>query len=105
MLLHLWMVPHATCEHGELIELHAAPRAAPPEDAAKQASVKAALPGDGEHEHCEKNARLHRLQGVGPAVGEASLLCIEPRTTLGERGETRPVELLSLAPKSSPPAA
>lgn len=104
-LLHLLMVPHATCEHGELVEVHAArPEAAPAEDSVEQTRIAAATPGDIEHEHCSETARPHRIEEIGPAVGEASLLCIEPVATLGEHRETRPVAPLSLAPKSSPPS-
>jgi|SRR6185503_3162546 len=101
-LLHLWMVPHTTCEHGELV--HAAPHAAAPAQGTKQPGVEAAAPDGNEHEHCDVNARIHRPEAVGPAVAEATLLCIEPAVTLEERSETRPVNLLSLAPKSSPPS-
>jgi hypothetical protein len=105
-LIHLLVVPHATCEHGELVEIHASPRAAPlADDSAKQPRVTAAAPGATEHEHCNERACLLRVPQIGPALGEAQLLSVEPATTLGERGETRPVNLLSLAPKSSPPAA
>jgi hypothetical protein len=104
-LLHILMVPHAPCEHGELIEVHTARRAAAPADSAKQSSVAAASPGDAEHEHCSETARPHRIDDVRPALGEASLLCIEPAFSLGDHPETRPVKPLSLAPKSSPPSA
>jgi hypothetical protein len=104
-LLHLLMVPHATCEHGELVEVHTArPVTAPAEDSAKQTRIAAATPGDTEHEHCSETARPHQIEEIGPAVGEASLLCIEPAATLGEHRETRPVEPLAFAPKSSPPS-
>lgn len=103
-LIHLLVVPHATCEHGELVELHAAPRAAPPEDRASSPHVVAAAPGDTEHEHCDERACLLRIEAIGPAVGEAELLYVKPASTLGERSETRPVKPLSLAPKSSPPS-
>jgi hypothetical protein len=105
LLLHLLVVPHTTCEHGELIELRARPRAAQATVRAKQAAVSAATPGGNEHEHCSETARPHRVDAIGPAVSEASLLCVEPAATLGERREARPVNPLSLAPKSSPPSA
>jgi hypothetical protein len=41
---------------------------------------------------------------MGPAVASAMLSWIEPVTVSGERSEMRAVPLLSLAPKSSPPA-
>src|SRR5262245_55759531 len=83
-LLHFLLVPHAACEHGELIELPTAPRAAPADERQTEVAVKGAAPGDGEHEHCNERARLHRLEGIGASVGEASLLSIEPRAPLRE---------------------
>ena len=103
--LHLWMVPHARCEHGELIEIGAAARAPASSSKADEPRIEVGARADGEHQHCDVNAQVHRLPEVSPWVGEASLLCIEPAGMLGERGETRPVAVLALAPKSSPPSA
>ncbi len=115
-VLHLLLVAHTTCEHGELVEV--APRAHGGDDAKDRAARPdspdsmsskpqlAALRGHGgDHDHCDALAVRHQLPEVGIAVGAASLLSIEPARERGERGEIRPVSLLALAPKSSPPAA
>jgi len=103
--LHLLMVPHTTCEHGELIEIETAAHVSASSDKTSETRIEAGTPGNGEHQHCDVNAQVHRIPEVSPWVGEASLLCIEPREMLSERGETRPVAVLALAPKSSPPSA
>jgi hypothetical protein len=106
-LLHLALIPHATCEHGELVE---GPRPA------KQAGIGAAEgrperpqieqghQDGGGHAHCDALALRHRLPDVLAPVAEASLLCIAPIEACGAGVETRPVPLLSLAPKGSPPS-
>ena len=107
-LLHLLLVPHATCEHGDLVEqpqwgagAPASPGVVQDEHRSDRPQVTAAH-GSG-HDHCDALAVRHRLPEVGVSVAAASLLSIEPVAERGERGETRPVPLLSLAPKSSPP--
>ncbi len=113
-LLHLLLVPHATCEHGDLVERlveRVAPVTAPVAQVTQaerrsEGPQIAASHGDGAgHEHCTALAVRHCIPEVGVSVAAASLLSIEPAAACGERGETRPVPLLSLAPKSSPPAA
>jgi hypothetical protein len=112
MLMHLLLVRHATCEHGELVEAEAAPAAprsavAPDAPDARTAHPRADA-ADGRragHEHCDLCAMRGLPPDVAPFVGAASLLCVEPDASLGERGESRPVALLFLAPKSSPPSA
>ena len=112
MLLHLLLVQHATCEHGELVELvrpregPAAPaRAVTRDNGPAPDRLDAAEAGGSDHAHCDVLALRHRPGDLAPAVGAPSLLSIEPGASLCARGETRPVPLLSLAPKSSPPAA
>jgi hypothetical protein len=109
MLLHLLLVPHVTCEHGELVEGARAgrdpehPRAAA--DRTDQQQIERAH-GDGAgHDHCDALAVRHRVPEVGASVASASLLWVVPIEAGGDHAETRPVPLLSLAPKSSPPAA
>jgi hypothetical protein len=106
MLLHLLLVPHTTCEHGELIEGHSASPQTTPAVAAGQGApqIDAASAGDDGHEHCDATALRHRPTELGLFIAEASLIDIAPAVSLDERGEARPVPLLSLAPKSSPPA-
>ncbi len=109
MLLHLLLVAHTTCEHGELVELIAPIGASRPGPAAKSAGQTdppafVADHADGRgHDHCDALAVRHRVPDLPPCVAAASLLWIEPLALHGERAETRSVPLLSLAPKSSPP--
>ncbi len=55
------------------------------------------------HEHCDALALRHHVPAVDPSIGPATLLRIDPIEAGGAGAETRPVALLSLAPKSSPP--
>ena len=117
MLLHLLLVAHTTCEHGEMVELvgpigagHAHPLGShTPGPVAKSAGQNdppafVADHADGRgHDHCNALAVRHRVPELPACVAAASLLWIEPLVLHGERGETRSVPLLSLAPKSSPP--
>jgi hypothetical protein len=110
-LLHLLLVQHATCEHGDLIEVtssaaEAAPAAAPTRASAPsdQARIERSHGDNAGHDHCDALAVRHRVPDVGVSIAPSTLL---PGTLIeagGERGEARPVPLLSLAPKSSPPA-
>ena len=106
MLLHLLLVPHVTCEHGELI--HVSRQARNEGGAAvapsSRSEAKACHAKGAGHDHCDTLAVRHRISEVGPAVPSAMLSWIEPVTVSGERSEVRAVPLLSLAPKSSPPA-
>jgi hypothetical protein len=110
MLLHLLLVRHTTCEHGELIEVSRSNGgnggvAVTPRDPSDQPQVRVSQSNGGGHDHCDAMALRHRVAEVGPAVASASLSWIEPVTVGGERSEMRAVPLLSLAPKSSPPAS
>jgi hypothetical protein len=104
LLLHLLLVRHVACEHGELVEQAAPAHAIARESGPAHDRVDAAAPGSG-HEHCDVLAVRHCPGDVAAPIVAPSLLCIEPPASLCARGETRPVALLSLAPKSSPPAA
>lgn len=121
-LLHLLVIPHAACEHGDLVDLRGesahvlalgpqgrdAPAAAMPGDPRADArDVADAQPDrdDPGHDHCDANALRHRPEALAPSIAEATLLCIAPEVSLSERGEARPIAVLWLAPKSSPPAA
>jgi hypothetical protein len=105
-LLHLLLVPHATCEHGELIEAAAArpslPEAHSEAQSGEQQFERAHGDRDG-HEHCEALAVRHTLPAFPAPIASASLVWIAPIDATGEGCETRPVPLLALAPKSSPP--
>ncbi len=110
ILLHLLLVQHVTCEHGELVEVrrahvssrHAVHRIAKPSDASTLTEGSADRPG---HEHCDVVAMRHGLPEVAPPVAAASLVWVALATIDGERAEQRAVPILSLAPKGSPPAA
>lgn len=106
-LFHLLLVAHATCEHGELVELVASenPAVDAPEGDSDQDRADASHGEDAGHDHCDALALRHLPSAVGPAVGALSLLTIEPLTAIAPHEERRPVPLLSLAPKASPPAA
>jgi hypothetical protein len=111
MLLHLLLVQHETCEHGELVEVPVGARVAasrPAIPAAARANGSPTLSegavAPGGHDHCDALAVRHRIPDVGPAIAAASLVWIAPIAAGGERAEVRAVPLLSLAPKGSPPA-
>jgi hypothetical protein len=113
-LLHLLLVPHTTCEHGELVEIAEAAELADsaghdpiavPDRRSEGAQIAVSHASGSGHDHCDALAVRHQIPEVGVSVAAASLLSIELAPARGERGETRPVPLLSLAPKSSPPAA
>ncbi len=107
-LFHLLIVPHATCEHGDLVEVAASPSDGSPlpsterHEPSDQPQV-ASHGGSSGHDHCDALAVRHRVPGVGSSIGAASLAWIAPIEAHGERGEVRSVPLLLLAPKSSPP--
>jgi hypothetical protein len=108
MLLHLLLVQHATCEHGELVDVSRQrgehePLAREQRAAAGQAELSDSKTGSG-HKHCDALAVRHQIPEVGSAVAGASLVWIEPVAEGGERAEWRVVPILSLAPKGSPPA-
>lgn len=108
VLLHLLLVPHATCEHGELVEgvrRSSTAQAIAPEARSDRPQIAPAHRDGSRHDHCDALAVRHRLPDVGAPVAEASLVWIAPIEEGGAGAETRPVPLLSLAPKGSPPRA
>ncbi|WP_437606982.1 hypothetical protein WMF20_39695 [Sorangium sp. So ce834] len=125
-LTHALFVRHARCEHGELVHVGAlvhaghavgAARAAPrAETAAPQpADGRASGPGDEvaeegalrhlDHDHCDAFALRGQLGAPVHRVAEATLLEVLCLDALRPSPEVRPIPLLILAPKSSPPAA
>lgn len=113
-LSHLLLVPHQACEHGELthaaLPAGAKPGADPrPREGIRRGEETSALESSdqasGEHDHCEPRALCHRDEGIAPFIGEASLLDILDQRALPPAPERRPIALLSVAPKSSPPRA
>lgn len=120
-LTHALLVRHARCEHGELVHVgfaayvehaghagHAAPPAAAPERPGPAPSGDRLAARDGlrhlDDDHCDAFARCGQLGAPVHRVAEATLLEVLPRATLRSSPEVRPIPLLILAPKSSPPA-
>ncbi|WP_437480880.1 hypothetical protein WME75_36470 [Sorangium sp. So ce1014] len=94
-------------------------RAAPPAVAAAPQQAEGRAPGPGEEvaaqdalrqrhlddDHCDAFARCGQLGAPVHRVGEATLLGVLCLDALRPSPEVRPIPLLILAPKSSPPAA
>lgn len=106
MVAHLLLVRHVTCEHGELVEggSHAESHEASADDGSAGERAEKGTGEESSHEHCDALALRHRPTAMGIVVGPATLLEIERSPSVGEGAEARPVPLLSLAPKGSPPA-
>ncbi|XXX74836.1 hypothetical protein WMF30_45005 [Sorangium sp. So ce134] len=125
-LTHALFVRHARCEHGELVHVGAlvhaghasAARGALPDVSAapQQAEGRArgsedriaAAQGAPRHlddDHCDAFALRGQLGAPAHRVGEATLLEVLCLASLRPSPEVRPIPLLILAPKSSPPAA
>jgi hypothetical protein len=106
MVFHLLLVPHATCEHGELIEgrfeaSETVARSAP--ESASGSSIDSGHGARADHDHCDALAVRHRVPEMGASIAAASLLATIDIETCGAGGEARPLPLLALAPKGSPP--
>jgi hypothetical protein len=106
-LLHMALVPHRTCEHGQLVEIghDAAAAESADEDASREEGPSVRSGAEDEHKHCDVQALRHRPAEIQPPLAEAVLLRFEPPPSREGAIEARPVPLLSLAPKSSPPTA
>jgi hypothetical protein len=108
MLLHLLLIPHTTCEHGELVEtsvVHASWDETSVRSATGAPAIEQAHEGRREHTHCDALALRHRVTELATPVAEASLLAVLSIDRPRDLAEVRPVALLSLAPKASPPLA
>lgn len=108
---HLVFVSHALCEHGELThDEWAAPGAHAERVAPAAADVDPDAPSAttgrdaAEHDHCDPFAVRPALVSVGPAcvVPEVLSEALVPWTA-GRPDAERPISILALAPKSSPP--
>ncbi|WP_438015692.1 hypothetical protein WMF18_33180 [Sorangium sp. So ce315] len=126
-LTHALLVRHARCEHGELVHVgaligavhagHGAGAALPAAAGGPQQAEGGALgPGDPriaardalphlDGDHCDAFALRGQLAAPVHRVGEATLLEVLRLAALRPSPEVRPIPLLTLAPKSSPPAA
>ena len=111
-LSHLLLIPHQACEHGELTHAALPSGAKPGTDprtreglrrGEETSAVESSDQARGEHDHCEPRALCRRDEGIAPFIGEASLLDILDLRALPPAPERRPIALLSVAPKSSPP--
>jgi hypothetical protein len=105
LLLHLFLVPHAMCEHGDLVE-GASTRLdrARFDRCCERPQVDRGDVGEPRHDHCGALALKHHLALLDAPVAAALLVWTQPVETIRNGRETRPVPLLSLAPKGSPPA-
>lgn len=106
-----WLVNHALCEHGEVVHAGHA-RAAGAEEGLERADERSQGADkrsqgadDPEHDHCFASTLHHRTGDIGPSVAEPSLIAIALSPGVAAQPETRPIALLSLAPKGSPPRA
>ncbi|WP_437587794.1 hypothetical protein [Sorangium sp. So ce1000] len=121
-LTHALLVRHARCEHGELVHatafaVAAATRRADPRPSGDRPSARGARPRGGDDlcdalgprhegdEHCDAFALRGRLGAPVHRVAEATLLEVVRLAAIRSSPEVRPIPLLILAPKSSPPAA
>jgi hypothetical protein len=101
---HLALVRHVRCEHGALV--HAAHDDAPAAGSATrpERGVAVTTSAARDHDHCDALALRPALVEAGPRLDDAALLpALEPPCPGHQRTAFRPVGVLSLAPKSSPP--
>jgi hypothetical protein len=103
-LSDLLLFQHRACEHGELVHgpLRASSEAAAasPEE---QQRLLAAPAGHDDHEHCDATAIRHRVDALAVHVPEATLLAGTDSPVLATGSPRRPIALLAVAPKASPP--
>lgn len=106
---HLILVEHARCAHGELTHGHgdhAAPAAGAHEDETGADSARGDDPDPAHDEdHCDALAVTHRVPDAPSPVGAATVLATLPVAEPDAPCEIRPIGLLDVAPKGSPPAA
>lgn len=103
-LSDLLLFQHSACSHGELVhgQLHgsSADTAASSEEAQR---LLAAPSGHDDHDHCEAMAIRHRIATLTVHVPEATLLAGTDSPVLASGSPQRPIALLAVAPKASPP--
>ena len=103
-LSDLLLFQHRACEHGELV--HGPLRGSVKIEAAKDDGnqhLGAAPAGDDEHEHCDARAIRHREGSIAVHVAEATILGWVDSPVLVLGSPQRPIALLAVAPKASPP--
>lgn len=103
-LSHMLLVQHAICEHGHLVD--------EPRVTTHQDKVRDVDPADhaqdrdpnnkDDHDHCDVMSVLHRSDGrlVIPSV---TTLCWFELPGIQEAHESAPIDVITLAPKGSPP--
>lgn len=103
-LSDLLLFQHRACEHGELVHgpLHASSEAAAASSEEDQ-RLLAAPSGHDDHDHCDAMAIRHRLAALTAHVPEATLLAGTDSPVLASGSPQRPIALLAVAPKASPP--
>jgi hypothetical protein len=104
-LSDLLLFQHYACEHGELAHAHtsdAAPSVATPPSQGEEPQAVAAR-GEGEHEHCDAMAIRQSVDALALHVPEATILGCIDAPALATGSSQRPIALLAVAPKASPP--
>lgn len=108
-LAHLWLIGHAVCpEHGEIYHTAAGAKAARQKLtlAAQPAAISQAATSanDDEHEHCPSTCPRPHLLSIAPAASAQRAAPITPRLLPAQPPRApRPIALLRVAPKNSPP--
>ena len=105
-LSDLLLFQHRACEHGELV--HGPLRASSEAAAASsedEPRLVAAPSGHDDHDHCDAMAIRHRMAALAVHVPEATLLAGTDSPVLASGSPQRPIALLAVAPKASPPRA
>lgn len=109
-LSHMLLVQHAICEHGHLVDAQDAQDEHRKES--KLRKVRSAEPiaqdedreanNADEHDHCDVLSVWHHNEDVAVVAPTKTLSWIE---TLGlqEASSSRPIDIIALAPKGSPP--
>jgi hypothetical protein len=103
-LSDLLLFQHTACEHGELV--HARARGPVKVEAAnddESQRLGAAPAGEGDHEHCDALALRHHEGSVALHVPQATILVWLDSPVIVLGSPRRPIALLAVAPKASPP--
>ena len=103
-LSDLLLFQHRPCEHGEFVHgpLHASSEATAASSEEAQRLLAAPSSHD-DHDHCDAMAIRHRLATLAVHVPEATVLAGTDSPVLASGSPQRPIALLAVAPKASPP--
>jgi hypothetical protein len=102
---HFLLVPHAVCAHGELTHADPVSSADPAPAASGERADPAPAEALADHDHCDASALHHRPLEIRASLAPPGLLVLPAPREPASVAERRPVALLLLAPKGSPPAA